>query len=212
METIDWAALAAMAAEADQPPAPGNHPVVCETAEWATTANGKPMIKLRHRITAGSDANKAVFDQLVVSKDNPRAMAIFFQKLRAFGLEPAHVQAVSQEEVPNLLIGRTVQVTIKTDRLYQGRPSVDVESYNVAGGAAPPPGGGASPAPVVAPAPAPSSTPPPLVAPAPAVVAPTPAPTPAPAPQVAAPPQEVAPAPAPVAAPAPVPEVPPASA
>lgn len=56
------------------------------SAEDVNSGNGKPMLKLKTRIVDGPYAGRTVFDNVVLTEDNPDAMVFFFAKLDALGL------------------------------------------------------------------------------------------------------------------------------
>ena len=86
MQEIDWSEVVKAAGDADKPPKAGPQMLTCETCEWKESAKGKPMLKMRHRITGGPDDGKAVFDNLTLSPESPTAMSIFVNSIKAFGL------------------------------------------------------------------------------------------------------------------------------
>lgn len=203
----------------------GDYDFTIAQADATQTSNGKTMYKVRAKVEAGPHADRLVFDQFVISPENPTALGIFFRQMNVLGLNREFFAGnPSDHHVAEALIGKRFrgQVQIKT---WQGQERNEIKQYFTAvsgslgngQGMPPGPGSGSSsgipPAPAAAPpaaAPAPAAAPPAPAAPPAAPAAPAPAPVPA----YAAPAAPAAPAPpAPAATPAPEPvqqaEVPP---
>lgn len=223
---VNWQQLMheAEAAGANFNPLPNDHyDCVVVEAEPKTSNNGKLMYKLKFKVMAGPHANRFIWDQLVVSTDNPNALKWFFQKAAALGCDAQYFATnPGPAAVAQNMLNRQVRLQVESGRMYNGQVQTDVKNYVALGAAAPVqqaapvqaavPQQPMAPAPVVqqpvAPAPQPVVQP---VAPAPeqyaAPAAPVAAPAPvAPAAPVYDPNVAVAPAPAPVA-PAPAPQV-----
>lgn len=205
--SISWGDLAKQAGDVSFDAIPdGNYDFLVEKAEAKTTSTNKTMFKLTLRIEGGAYHNRKFWDQLVVTADNPNAMAMFFRKMHALGLSKDFFMAnPSNAQIEQALTGRRGRAQLG-QRTWQGNKQNEVKQYYVdptgaaapaAGASAPPPPPAAAPAPpVAAPAPPVAAPAPPVAAPAPVAPAPAPAPVYVPAP---------APAPAPVAPPAPAP-------
>lgn len=85
MSELDWGALQKEAATAGVYP-DGDYNVIVFESVATTSSNGKPMIKIKARITDGPKKDKPVYSQFVVSAENAIALKIFFQHMAAFGL------------------------------------------------------------------------------------------------------------------------------
>lgn len=180
------------------------------------------MWTVQSKVVGGQFNNRRIWDRVVLTTDNQKALPFFFQKMGAMGLNREFFASKpTNEAITGALKGRRFRARI-IQKPYQGEMKNEIGKYLAAGAAATPPAGAVPtapagvPAPPMPAAPAPAPAPP---APAPAAVPPveafapvavTPAPA-APAPAPAAPaadPYAAAPAPAPAPAPVPVPEQP----
>lgn len=173
----------------------GDYDFVISQADATQSQNGKTMYKIRAKVESGPHADRLVFEQFVVSPENPVALSIFFRQMGVLGLgRDFFASDPADHQVAEALLGKRFrgQVVIKT---WQGQEKNEIKQFFTAVSGAL--GNGTTPgaAPAV-----------PAAAPAPAAAAPPAAPAPAPAPAYAAPAAPApAPAPAPAAAPAPPP-------
>ncbi len=176
------------------------------------TEPSKNMWNVQSKIVSNdSNNNRRIFDRLVLTVDNPKAMAFFFRKMGAMGLDRNFFGAKpTPEQISTALKGRRFRAKVGTEE-YNGETKNNISRYlNPTSVSAPSaPVGYSTPPPPAAAAPAPAAAPPVAAAP-PAPAAPAAPPAPAAAPAVdpwsgvaAAPaaPAAPAPAPAPVAAP-----------
>ena len=161
MQEINWDDLLQTADEASKPPRAGHVRLRVETCEWKMSSTGKQMLKFRHKIVGGTDDGKAVFDQLVLSTDNPNALVMFMNGVRAFGVDPGSFKTVPHAQIPDLFVGREVGAELKVDRMWNNQPQVDVTNYSVISGVGAPGQGSPPPLPApvsqVAPSPAPAA-------------------------------------------------------
>lgn len=133
MQEINWDDLVNQAEEAGKPPAPGEKILRVEEAKASQSQSGKPMIRLRYRIVGGPDDGKVVFDQLVISPDNPNALNITFNTMRhCFGIDPGTFRGMPFDQVVQLFVGKTVTGVVTTDREWNGQKQVDVKEYKSA--------------------------------------------------------------------------------
>jgi hypothetical protein len=199
MSQLNWGELISQAVDAgsgDFEPLPdGDYDFKVIESSITVTKTGKPMFKITAEVQTGPYAKRRLWDNLVVSSDNPKAMGMFFMKLSALGLTREVLQAnnPSNDQIAQALNGRPFRATIGS-RPWQDKMQNEFKKYLPLAAAVAPAAAPVAAAP--APAPAPATAP---VAAAPAPVA-APAPAPAPAP-VAAP--EAFAMPAPTEAPAP---------
>lgn len=218
MPLMDWNTLLKDAGEAGKAfePLPNNkYDVVVTEADHTINDNGNLQFNVTLEVEAvgGEYAKRKVWDKIILSKDNPKALPWFFKKMGVLGLDDNFFRTnPSEDQIARALLGkRALITTIQNTSEKTGKTYVNVKEYAPARGAGAAPSAAPAPA-AAAPAPAPAPAP---VAPAPAPAAPAPAPAPAaPAPvtqdQVAppagAPPVAAPPAPVaqPVAPPAPV--------
>jgi hypothetical protein len=153
----------------------GPYNVVVQEAEKQVASTGKDMIKLRVQVTDGPYANRILFNYIVFSQDNPKAMRMTLERLAAFGVTretiAAHRPSISQ--IADMLVGQRAiaRVDIQKSGDYAGRN--EIKGFKPLDGAAP----------VAAPAPAAQpgvpNIPQPAAAPAPQAATPQPSiPTP----------------------------------
>jgi len=172
MSTINFSELLKQAGTAAtstnyEPLPDGDYDLKVIEASATTTSTGKLMFKVTNEVQGGAYDKRRVWDQLVVSPDNPKAMNMFFMKANAMGLgTPYWEQNPSPAQVEQALMGRAYRATLGT-RTYNGTQSNEIKRYY--------PATTASAAPASAPE----------VASAPAAAAAAPAPAPAPAPAAA---------------------------
>jgi len=146
----------------------GVYDVYVETAQAKRTSKGdKQMIKMKMKITSGPLAGQVIYDQLVLTTDNPNALSFFFGNLAALGVSAERIDSFpppdqgGMEAIAAAVVNARATVTVEKGRMYNGVPQTDVKSY--APSAQP-----ASGFPVPAPGPAPVSAPPAPPVPAPA--------------------------------------------
>jgi len=207
---MDWNTLlndAGEAGKAFEPLPNATYDVVITEASHETNARGNLQFNVTLEVEHHPEyAKRKIWDRIVLSKDNPKALPFFFRKMGALGLDDNFFRTnPSEEQIVRALHGKRALVTTKQNTSETtGKTYVNVDAY------APPRGGLAgagAPAPAAAPAPAPAPAP---AAPAPAPAPAAPAPAPAPVETVA--PPAGAPAPAPAAPPVQQPTAPPAPA
>lgn len=172
MSTINWADLVQQAGDSAsstnyEPLPDGDYELKVVQATATTTSTGKVMFKVTNEVQGGPYAKRRVWDQLVVTTDNPKAMNMFFMKANAMGLGRTFWDAnPSNAQVEQALMGRSFRATLGK-RTYNGTESNEIKKYfpsQAAGeapaaatpfataAAVPPP----PPAPAAAPAPAPA--------------------------------------------------------
>jgi hypothetical protein len=169
MSTINWADLVKQAGDAGgstnyEPLPDGDYELKVIQAEATMTKTGKVMFKVTNEVQGGPYAKRRVWDQLVVTDDNPKAMNMFFMKASAMGLGRTFWDAnPSNAQVEQALNGRTFRATLGK-RTYNGTESNEIKRYfatQAAAGTTPAattPGASVPPPPPAPPAaPAPSS-------------------------------------------------------
>jgi hypothetical protein len=167
MSTINWADLVQQAGESAsntnyEPLPDGDYELKVIQAQATTTSTGKVMFKVTNEVQGGPFAKRRVWDQLVVTTDNPKAMNMFFMKASAMGLGRTFWDAnPSNAQVEQALNGRSFRATLGK-RTYNGTESNEIKRYfpsQVAPegtGATATPFANASPVPPPPPAPAPA--------------------------------------------------------
>lgn len=175
MSTINWADLVKQAgttATTNYEPLPdGDYELKVAQVTTTTTQTGKTMFKITNEVQGGPFAKRRVWDQLVVTTDNPKAMNMFFMKVTSMGLTTAFFDAnPTNAQIEQALTGRTFRATLGK-RTYNGTESNEIKRYypsqvpatpyaaapSTAGAAVPPPPPAPSAAPAPAPAPAPAA-------------------------------------------------------
>ena len=187
MSTLNWGDLVKEAGDVGSydPLPDGDYDLKVLEATAKVSQSGKTMFAVKAEVQTGAHAKRFVWDNLVVSTDNPTALGIFFRKMNALGLgRDFFASSPSNAQIEQALKGRTFRAQIGS-RTWQGQKKNEVKAYYSVAAASPVPG-----APVAAAAPAPAAAAPaPAPAPAPAAApAPAPAPEAAPAVEAAAPP------------------------
>lgn len=175
MTDINFGQLMEQASAGFEPVPDDTYDVEVIKTEAVTSSTGKPMIKVQHQICGGPHNGRKLFDQFVISADNPNALGFFFEHMLAFGLDKAFFASNPPlSQVAQALMGRRAKAKVGS-RTWQGREQNDVQGYTPSGNpqiggaplggpSIPGPGATAAPAPVATPAPDPVAVP----APAPA--------------------------------------------
>ena len=171
MSTTNWAELIKksgdLSSNTNYEPLPdGDYELKVIKVEAVITSTGKPMFKVTNEVQGGPYANRKVWDNLVVTHDNSKAMDMFFMKVIAMGLtKPFFESNPTDAQIEQALTGRTFRANIGL-RTYEGKDSNEIKKYykgqstsepsSTPGAAVPPP----PPAPPAAPvAPVSSETP-----------------------------------------------------
>lgn len=181
-----------------QPLPDGDYDLKVVEVTATETSNHKPMYKLKAEVQTGPHAGRFVWDNLVVSKESPKALGFFFRKMSALGLGQEFFQSQPTDAtIVQNLQGKPFRGKIGSRLDNTNTQRNEIREYHAAVGGYAAPSAPAVPPPAAAPVQAaPVAAPP---APAPAVAPPPPA-----APPAAASPWDASGAPA-VAAPPPPP-------
>lgn len=171
-EPINWGQLMQNAKGQLEPIPDGDYDVKVIDAQAMKASTGKLMFKIKFEITSGPHSPRKVYNNLVLSDDNPMALAIFFRNLEALGVNDAFLaQNPTPDQIASAMSNRTCRVTLGK-RTWQGVEQNEVKRMlpplgggpvapGVATGpAVPMPGGMPVPSPVATPTPAPTSGPP----------------------------------------------------
>lgn len=177
MSTLNWSDLIKDAGESNnnyEPLPDGDYELVVVEGVAKVTQSGKTMFSVKTQVEAGPHAKRLVWDNLVVSPDNPTALGIFFRKMSAMGLGKEFFDSnPTNAQIEQALAGRKFRGQIGS-RTYNGQKRNEIKNYYPASQAAAAPQTAAAPAPAAAP-------PPPAAAPAPPTAEAAPAPSAAPA-------------------------------
>ena len=200
MTSISWSDLIKNSAGSFDPLPNGDYDVVCVSAEAAQSSTGKAMIKGKFRVQGGPHDGRHIWNQFVISPENPNALSFFFQHMKVFGMDTDFFTQMppvnpnlgaddpSLQRIAATMVNRAARFTLKQETwMGQVRNVVKAikPSLSPGGGGGAPAAGPQMPA-LGTPAGVPTATPTP---------APTPAPAPAPQPETVAPQQVQPPAP-----------------
>jgi pyruvate/2-oxoglutarate dehydrogenase complex dihydrolipoamide acyltransferase (E2) component len=174
MSSLNWSDLIKDAGETTsyEPLPDGDYELKVIESKAKSTQSGKTMFSITTEVQGGPHAKRRVWDNLTVSPENPKALAIFFSKMSALGLNRDYFDTnPSNAQIEQALVGRGFRGTIGK-RTYNGNVSNEVTKYfrltaDASAPAAPAaPAAAPAPAPVAAAAPAPAPAPAPAAAPA----------------------------------------------
>jgi hypothetical protein len=205
MPTFNWDDLTKAADDAGFEAVPAaEYDVIVAQADVAKTSgnNGAPkdQIKVKFKIESGPHAGKVLFNNFVLTTDNPNALAFFFRHMAALGLTRDYFQGgPTLPTVAQALVGRRCRVKVSI-RFWdeQERNQVD-KVLPPLGGAGAPPNVSNGPMPMASPTrngPMPMAAPGPVPGFAPTPTAGYPMPTVTPNPPVVPPPAPPMPRPA----------------
>lgn len=185
MTSVNWNDLVRDAGTSLEPIPDGDYDFIVKDSKFKPSKDGKRMWEIKCAVENGPQVNRLVWDNLVVSPENPNALGFFFRKMAALGLNAEFFKTnPSDSQIEQALRGRRFRGTVG-HRSWQGIARNTLNAYFPAAGMAPgnvPPAAAPAPAPAPAPA-APAPAPAPAAAPAPAPAAPAAPPAAAPATQ-----------------------------
>lgn len=151
-ETVNWAAMMDESADAFELVPEGQYTVEVEAAEATTSSTGKLMYKLKMSIVEGKYTGETLFNNIVLTPDNKKAMAMFFINMDALGISSQFLRqspTPSPEQVAQKMIGARAKAEV-THQEYQGVKRENVKSIAKLAGNKAPLGG--APVPPAAPA------------------------------------------------------------
>lgn len=106
----------------------GPYTVVVQEADKQVSKTGKDMIKIRVQVSEGPYANRVLFNYIVFSQDNPKAMRMTLERLAAFGVtrETIATTRPSISQIADMLVGRkaVAVVAIQAEGEYAGRNEI----------------------------------------------------------------------------------------
>lgn len=127
MTTTAWSDLLEAAGSGFEALPAGDYDCQCTSAEATQSGNGKLMFKCIFTVTTGPHAGRKVWNQFVVSPENPNALGFFFQHMAAMGLDRAYfAQNPPPEHVAAALLNRVCRLTVGIQQKgqYAGRNEV----------------------------------------------------------------------------------------
>jgi len=145
----------------------GQYHVKVTSAEAKNSTTGKPMIVTKFQVLAGPFAGRLVWNNFVITQDNPNALSWFFKNMGVMGLDHNFfAMNPSLEATAAALIDKQCMVTL-TQKTWNNEVRNEVKSIASAVGNAMHTAAPVAPAPAAAPAPAPA----PVAEPAPTTTA-----------------------------------------
>src|SRR5262245_57177872 len=104
---IDWDTLMGQAAKGGfgEPLPDGDYNVTVQKAQATTASTGSPMIKTTFVVEDGDHAGRKVFNNFVLTMDNPAALSFFFQHMAALGIDRtffASLQGTPDQSMPQV--------------------------------------------------------------------------------------------------------------
>jgi hypothetical protein len=154
MAQIDWSQLMAQAAAegySNEILPDGSYEVQVAGVRVGAAQGGKPQIGVRLKVVSGPLTNKSIWDNLTISSENPKAMAVFFRKCNDYGApQEAFAAGEGLDQIAARFVGRTGTAVVG-HREYNQKTYNTVVSFKPSASATPPVQGlSASPAVTVA--------------------------------------------------------------
>ena len=128
--TISWDDLLRDAGDAItsfEPIPEGDYDTECVEAKVKPTKDGKKkMYEVKMKIVGGAHNGRFVWDNIVLTTDNPNALGFFFKKMAGFGLTADYfkTQKPSDERIVGDLRGRRARVKVG-HRVWNGEKKND---------------------------------------------------------------------------------------
>ena len=131
MSTLNWSDLIKDAGETASYEAlpDGDYDLVVLEGTAKVTQSGKTMFALKAQVETGAHAKRLVWDNLVVSPDNPTALGIFFRKMHSLGLgKDFFDRSPTNAQIEQAMIGRKFRGQIGS-RTYNGNKKNEIKNY-----------------------------------------------------------------------------------
>ena len=123
MTSVNWSDLIKEAGDTTtnfEPMPDGDYELKVIDSKATTTQTGKTMFKITTEVQGGPFAKRRVWDNLVVSPENGKALGMFFMKMTALGLGKSYFdQNPSNAQIEQALFGRSFRATLGT-KTYNG--------------------------------------------------------------------------------------------
>lgn len=107
----------------------GEYDVEVAGANAGTSQGGKPQIGVRFKVLAGPYAGKSFWDNLTLTTDNPKAVAVFLRKMGQLGVSTDFIKTQTSVEVlaGAIQVGKQYHV-VHGHRAYNGKTYADIKS------------------------------------------------------------------------------------
>ena len=130
------------------------------------SSTGKVMFKVKSEVQSGPHARRLVWDNIVISPENPKSMNIFFLQMGSLGLSREYFsQEPNNDQIASAMKDRIFRGQIGI-RQWNGKDSNEINRYmSMASDSVPAMVSASAPAPAPAPSPAGAAVPPPPPAP-----------------------------------------------
>lgn len=136
MSGVNWNDLLETAGHVGALP-PGPYDVEVTKAVRKDATTGKLMYNVTFKVLSGPHANATIFNNFVVSKDNPTAMGFFFRHMAAMGLtRDFFATNPAPEQVAQALHGKFATLDVINEE-YQGVDQTRVKSVRPFQGTSP---------------------------------------------------------------------------
>lgn len=114
----------------------GNYNVVVQEAEKLVSKSGKDMIKIRVQVSDGPYVNRVLFNYIVFSTDNPKAMRMTLIRLGAFGITREFIAANRPAigQIAELLVGRRALAVVDIQKNGDFAGSNEIKSFRAIDG------------------------------------------------------------------------------
>jgi hypothetical protein len=137
MNEIDWASLRKTAEEATQAIAEGEYDLLCTDASLKFAQSGNPMIIAQFVVESGPAKGRMLFTNIVFSTEKAFALAMWFQKMDALGLDADYfAKKPTLERVATDVKGRRIHAKVG-QREYEGKTRNEITQMMPASGPAP---------------------------------------------------------------------------
>lgn len=131
MSSLNWSDLIKEAGETNsyEPIPDGDYNFTVLEGVAKVTQSGKTMFSLKAQVEGGPHNKRLVWDNLVISPDNPTALGIFFRKMTAMGLNKDFFDRnPTNAQIEQALVGRKFRGQVGS-RTYNGNKRNEIKNY-----------------------------------------------------------------------------------
>lgn len=131
MSSLNWSDLIKEAGESNsyEPIPDGDYNFTVLEGVAKVTQSGKTMFSLKAQVEGGPHNKRLVWDNLVISPDNPTALGIFFRKMSAMGLSKDFFDRnPTNAQIEQALAGRQFRGQVGS-RTYNGNKRNEIKNY-----------------------------------------------------------------------------------